>query len=66
MSRWFKGSTPSFEHQQKLAALFACEPESLFRDPNEDWLMRFFQDREADEIERMKRTLEAAFPRKTA
>ena len=62
ISRWFSGSTPSVEYQERLAALFGCEPESLFRHPNDDWLARFFANRTKDEVERMKRMLEAAFP----
>lgn len=65
VSRWFSGSTPSEESQAKLAALFGVEPESLFRHPDDDWISQFFKDREKDEIDRIKNTLEAAFPRKT-
>lgn len=65
VSRWFKGSTPSEEWQEKLAALFHCDPESLFRHPDEDWLKRFMQQRSLEEVERMKQILEAAFPQKT-
>jgi transcriptional regulator with XRE-family HTH domain len=65
VSRWFGGATPSQEWQEKLAALFRCDPESLFRHPDDDWLSKFFADRSRDEIERIKATLEAAFPRKT-
>ncbi|UQS95268.1 C repressor [Pseudanabaena phage Pam5] len=64
VSRWFSGSTPSEESQAKLAAFFGCEPESLFRHPDDDWLAKFFKDRERDEVERIKSTLETAFPRK--
>lgn len=64
ISRWFSGSTPSVEYQERLAALFQCEPESLFRHPNDDWLSRFFANRTKDEVERMKQMLEAAFPTK--
>jgi len=64
VSRWFSGSTPGTHWQKVLAALFRCEPESLFRHPDEDWLARFFAGRKTDEIERIKATLEAAFPRK--
>lgn len=64
VSRWFAGSTPSEEHQEKLAAFFQTERESLFRHPDDDWLSRFFRDRNADELERMKAMLEAAFPRR--
>ncbi|PZU95603.1 MAG: XRE family transcriptional regulator [Chelatococcus sp.] len=66
VSRWFSGSTPGVEWQEKLAALFETDPESLFRDPNDDWIKRFFERRSREEIERIKATLEAAFPRKSA
>lgn len=68
VSHWFRGGTPSVEYQEKLAALFHCEggPESLFRDPDDDWLTRFFKGRSAEERERIKATLEMAFPRKKA
>ncbi|MDX3927653.1 MAG: helix-turn-helix domain-containing protein [Shinella sp.] len=35
VSRWFNGTTPGVEWQERLAALFHCEPESLFRHPDE-------------------------------
>lgn len=66
VSRWFSGSTPQLEWQEKLAALFETEPESLFRHPDDDWLSRFFAGRRRDEIDRIKATLEAAFPRKSS
>lgn len=65
VSRWYNGASPSEEYQDRLAALFGCDPESLFRHPDNDWLTRFFQGREQDEIARIKATLEAAFPKKT-
>jgi transcriptional regulator with XRE-family HTH domain len=64
VSRWYSGSSPSVEWQDRLAALFECEPESLFRHPNDDWIARFLQDRSREEIERIKRTMESAFPSK--
>lgn len=64
VSRWYGGTTPGLEWQEKLAALFDCEPESLFRHPDDDWLARFLQGRDREEVERIKRTLENAFPRK--
>lgn len=64
VSRWYSGSTPGLEWQERLAALFHCEPESLFRHPDDDWLARFLRGRPAEEIERIKTTLEMAFPRK--
>lgn len=66
VSRWFSGATPSEDWQLKLADYFGCDRESLFRHPNEDWLARFFRDRSNEEVERIKATLEAAFPRKRA
>ncbi|MCE7026399.1 helix-turn-helix domain-containing protein [Jiella sp. CBK1P-4] len=66
VSRWYKGSTPSEDYQNRLAALFNCDRDALFRHPDDDWMAKFFADRSRDEIERMKRTLEAAFPRKRA
>jgi len=65
VSRWYNGTTPGEEWQQRLAAAFNCEPESLFRHPDDDWLVRFFRDRSIEELKRMKQMLEAAFPRKT-
>lgn len=64
VSRWFSGTTPSEEWQAKLAALFHCEPASLFRHPDDDWLTRFFAGRSRDEIDRIKQTLETAFPKR--
>lgn len=65
VSRWYGGSTPSEDWQEKLAALFQCAPEALFRHPDDDWLSRFFAGRTQDEIDRAKQLLETAFPRRT-
>lgn len=65
VSRWYSGASPSEEYQKRLAALFDCEPGSLFQHPDDDWLSRFFRGREQEEIARIKATLEAAFPKKT-
>ncbi len=65
VSRWFSGSTPGVEWQEALAKLFSVEPDALFRHPSDDWISRFFAGRRAEEIERMKALLEAAFPKKT-
>ena len=62
VSRWFNGTTPGVEWQEKLAALFHCDPDALFRHPDDDWLSKFFKDRSREELERMKTMLEAAFP----
>jgi hypothetical protein len=64
VSKWYSGATPSLDWQNALVELFALEDrQSLFRSPDDDWLTRFFRDRERDEIERIKNTLETAFPR---
>lgn len=65
VSRWYGGTSPSKEWQKKLAALFDCERDGIFRHPDDDWIAKFFRDRSADEIKRMKQMLEAAFPAKT-
>lgn len=65
VSRWYHGTTPGFDWQLKLSSLFGCEPESLFRHPDEDWFRRFFEKRQQDEIERIKTMLSAAFPDRT-
>lgn len=66
VSRWYSGSTPSLEWQEKLAELFEMEDrESLFRHPDDDWLTKFFKGRSQDERERAKKMLEVAFPPKT-
>lgn len=64
VSRWYSGGSPNVEWQEKLAALFHCEPESLFRHPDDDWLSKFFIDRSREDVEKMKKMLELAFPKK--
>jgi transcriptional regulator with XRE-family HTH domain len=67
VSRWFSGATPSERWQDALAEIFHCDSrESLFRHPDDDWIAAFLQGRSRDEIERIKATLEAAFPKKVA
>ena len=62
VSRWFAGSTPGPDWQKRLAALFHCEEESLFRHPDDDWFRRLFEQHSEAEIERIKAMVEAAFP----
>ncbi len=62
VSRWFKGTSPGSEWQHKLAVLFKCEPEALFRHPDDDWFRRLFERHSEEEIERIKALIEAAFP----
>lgn len=65
VSRWFSGTTPNKEYQIKLAAFFGTDEEGIFRHPYDDWLTKFLRGRSSSEMERIKTTLEAAFPRKT-
>jgi hypothetical protein len=65
ISRWYNGASPSREWQIKLVELFNLdEPGDIFRHPDTDWLAKFLYGRKQDEIDRMKQTLEAAFPQK--
>ena len=63
ISRWYAGATPQEPWQEKLAELFHTTPAALFRHPDEDWFAQFFSGRKQDEIDRMKKTLETAFPK---
>lgn len=64
VSRWFNGTTPGLEWQEKLRQLFQLDDaEALFRHPDQDWVARFFADRKREEVERMKQMLELTFPR---
>lgn len=63
VSRWFAGAVPSAAWQGKLAELFRCDSADIFRSPDEAWVANFLRGRSPDEIERIKRTLDAAFPR---
>lgn len=62
VSRWYSGASPNLQSQEKLAALFHCERESLFRHPDDDWFAEFFRRRSRDEIARIKKMLELTFP----
>lgn len=64
VSRWFSGSTPSVEYQKKLAALFDCDEDGIFRHPDDDWMRKFLKGRSSEEVDRVKILLETAFPRK--
>jgi len=65
VSRWYSGSSPTEEWQNKLASFFEIDREALFRHPEDDWIRRFFEGRAIEEIERAKRMLEMAFPKKS-
>lgn len=64
-SRWFAGQMPQPHFQERLAALFEIEPEALLRHPDADWMSRFFEGRQIEERERIKRAIELSFPLKS-
>lgn len=64
ISRWYNGSSPSLPWQQKLASYFGVSRESLFRDPDEDWIHGVMADRSPEERARIRATIEAAFLKK--
>lgn len=68
VSRWFKGHLPSEKHLVALAGIFGLKKDvtALFRHPNDDWMARHFANRSKEEQERMRKTLETAFPRSDA
>ena len=66
VSRWFAGQLPTEKHLVGLADLFETTVPGLFRPPHEDWLWRFFQDRQPDEMQRIHNILVNTFPAKVA
>lgn len=65
VSKWFAGATPQEQWQRKLADLFGTTTDGIFRHPDEAWVAGFLSGRDKDEIDRMKATLSAAFPKKS-
>lgn len=65
--RWIKGQLPQEAMQVRIAAaLNLDEPEDLQRSPEDDWLAKMFKAMTAEEKDRARKLLEAAFPRKSA
>ncbi len=64
VTRWFQGTIPNEQYLVALAGFFGLdEPASLFRHPDHDWMTELFRGRSRQELERMRDTLKAAFPR---
>jgi transcriptional regulator with XRE-family HTH domain len=63
VGRWWKGTMPGPDYQEKLAALFHTEPEALFRHPDEDWIAKFFKDKSEGDFRRARELLDLAFPK---
>jgi hypothetical protein len=64
--RWLAGQLPQPATQLRVADALEIEPEALLRHPDDDWVARFMEGRSQDEIQRIKNTLENAFPKKDA
>lgn len=66
VSRWYDGATPGPDWQKRLAAVFECSEDALFRHPDERWFTQFFAGRSREEIEHIKKSIEVTFPRKAS
>lgn len=64
VSRWYAGTTPGTEWQERIAALFGISAESIFRHPDDEWMQQFFKGRTPDEIAHIKQAMEITFPRR--
>lgn len=66
--RWLAGQLPHPATQQRIAQALGegDRPEALLRHPDDDWVARFMDGRSQEEIQRIKNTLENAFPKKDA
>lgn len=61
VSRWFSGTLPKPEYLEKLAALFSTDIPGLFRDPEDDWLAKFFRDKTEEQKEQAIDMLKVLF-----
>lgn len=65
VSKWFAGALPAEANIPRIAAMFGIEVYELFTAPEDNWLANFVKGRSQETKERMRRTLEAAFPPRT-
>lgn len=61
VSRWWNGMLPKPDYLERLAALFGTDVHGLFRDPEEDWLARFFRDKSEAQREQAIEMLKVLF-----
>lgn len=61
VSKWFKGTLPGPEYLERLAALFSTDVQGLFRDPDDDWIAKFFRDKSEEQRERAIEMLKLMF-----
>jgi transcriptional regulator with XRE-family HTH domain len=61
VSRWFQGTVPKPEYLEKLAALFGTDIHGVFRNPEDDWLSKFFRDKTDEQKERAIEMLQILF-----
>lgn len=65
--RWIAGQMPGPAAQKRIMdALDEEDPSALLRHPTNDWLAKFIDGRSQDELQRIRNTLENAFPKKDA
>jgi len=65
VSKWFAGALPAEANIPRIAAMFGIEVYELFMQPEDTWLANFAKGRARDVRERMRLTLEVAFPPRT-
>ena len=65
VSKWFNGALPSEANLPRIAAMFGVEVYELFMLPEDTWLANFVKGRSKEATERMRLTLEVAFPPRT-
>lgn len=58
ISRWFKGTVPGERYLVQLKDIFGLEEvSSLFRDPEDDWIARWFRNRRSDHMQQVLRLM---------
>jgi transcriptional regulator with XRE-family HTH domain len=61
VSRWFRGKLPGPEYLERIAQLFDTDVKALFHHPNDDWLIRFFENKTEAQKEKAIAMLELMF-----